>query len=56
VRGLTKCPANNSSSDIMFVPNGSVDYAEYMERNNNFVDEVIESVIYYKQQPGNLEQ
>jgi len=44
VRGLTKCPANDSSSDIMSVTNGLVDYAEHMERDNNFVDEVIEPV------------
>jgi len=44
VRGLTKCLANYSSLNIMFVTNGLVDYAEHMERNNNFVDEVIEPV------------
>jgi len=34
VRGLTKCPANNSSLDIISVTNGSVEYAQHMERNN----------------------
>jgi len=44
VRGLTKCPANDSSLVIMSVTNGSVDYAEYMKRNNNFVDKVIKPI------------
>jgi len=44
MRKLTKCLANNSSLDIMSVTNGLVDYAEHMERNNNFVDKVIESI------------
>ena len=44
VRELTKCPANDSSLDIMSVTNGLVDYAERMERNNDFVDKVIEPV------------
>jgi len=44
VRGLTKCPANNSSLDIMFITNSLVDYAEHMERNNDFVHKVIEPV------------
>ena len=44
VRGLTKHPANPSSSDIMSVTNGSVDYPGQMERNNTFDDEDVEPV------------
>jgi len=44
VRGLTKCPANDSSLDIMSVTNGSVDYAEHIEKNNDFVDKVVKPV------------
>jgi len=44
VRGLTKHLANNSSSDIMSVTNSLVDYAECIERNNYFVDKVVEPV------------
>ena len=40
VRGITISLAKpSSSSDNMFVTNGSVDYAELMERQNNFVDD-----------------
>ena len=44
VRELTKCLANNSSSDIMSVTNGSVDYAKCIERNNNFVNKIIKPI------------
>jgi len=44
VRGLTKHLANNSSLDIMSITNSLVNYAEHMERNNDFVDEVIEHI------------
>ena len=40
VRGVTKRPANDSSLDVMSVTNSLVDYAEHMERNNDFVDKV----------------
>jgi len=44
VRGLTKRPANDSSLDVMSVTNSLVDYAEHMERNNDFVDKVGELI------------
>ena len=44
MRELTKCLANDSSLDIMSVTNNLVDYTECIERNNNFVDEVVETV------------
>ena len=44
MRELTKCLANDSSLDIMSVTNNLVDYTKCIERNNNFVDEVVETV------------
>ena len=44
MRELTKCLANDSSLDIMSVTKNLVDYTECIERNNNFVDEVVETV------------
>ena len=44
MRGLTKYLANNSSSDIIFITNGLVNYTKHMKRNNNFMDKFVEPV------------